>query len=49
MSVDTSTPGTTYGTEETKTAFDEAFEPTDADDEAGAYPATFLCETWWGC
>ena len=31
MSVSSSTPGTTYGTEETKAAFDEAFDTGDSE------------------
>ncbi len=47
MSVDTSALGTAYGTEETETAFDEAFEETDSDDEFETSPATL--KSWFIC
>ena len=49
VSVSSSAPGTTYGTEETKAAFDEAFDTGDSDafDEAltvWTYSFCFGCE-----
>jgi len=37
------TPGTTYGTEETRATLDEAFE---TDDGANTL-STLICSTWW--